>query len=188
MNIKYLKQKARKVLDPLERYGRQCHAASIALVQAGIGDRVARGTCPGVGGQHSWVVIGDPYRPTLIIDPTLWSYDSSVKGIWVGVDHGHRPFGAGQIWDWGKPCAGNGPIVPLTPKVPFSQEAKLFLEMLGPLDERGWSALTKAPVGGWPASEIIAAIDDTEQLSVFVPIDILGMVTDRNPGGLYLKN
>lgn len=38
----------------------------------------------------------------------------------------------------------------------------------------------------WPAAEIIAAIDDTKALSALVPIDILGMLTDRNPSGLYL--
>jgi hypothetical protein len=40
---------------------------------------------------------------------------------------------------------------------------------------------------GWPSSEIIAAMDDTDELRALVPIDILGMVTDRNPGGLYLS-
>lgn len=59
--------------------------------------------------------------------------------------------------------------------------------MLGPLDRRAWHLLaSQAPVLGWPAAEIIAAMDDTEELSAFVPIDRLGMLTDRNPGGLYL--
>ena len=42
-----------------------------------------------------------------------------------------------------------------------------------------------APVEDWPAGEIFAAMDDTEGLKALVPIDKLGMLTDRNPGGLY---
>jgi hypothetical protein len=29
-------------------------------------------------------------------------------------------------------------------------------------------------------------MDDDERLSALVPIDILGMLTDRNPGNVYL--
>jgi len=56
---------------PMDRWARQCHAASVALVKSGeFGEcRVARGTCNGVGGQHSWVVLSmDVYdkRATII--------------------------------------------------------------------------------------------------------------------------
>jgi hypothetical protein len=38
---------------------------------------------------------------------------------------------------------------------------------------------------GFPAGEFLAAMDDTPATSALVPIDRLGMLTDRNPGGLY---
>jgi hypothetical protein len=38
---------------------------------------------------------------------------------------------------------------------------------------------------GWPAAEIIGPMRDTRELRTTVPIDIAGMITDRNPGGLY---
>jgi hypothetical protein len=31
-------------------------------------------------------------------------------------------------------------------------------------------------------------MDDTPDLEALVPIDLLGMLTDRNPGGLYLPS
>lgn len=58
--------------------------------------------------------------------------------------------------------------------------------MVGPLDRPGWMRLASCPVGGWPAAEVLAAMDDTPALQTLVPIDRLGMLTDRNPGGLYL--
>ncbi len=57
--------------------------------------------------------------------------------------------------------------------------------MLGPLDRRGWATLAHAPVEGWPAGEILGAMCDSGMEAV-VPIDIIGMLTDRNPSGLYL--
>jgi hypothetical protein len=180
-------------IAPLARWAYQCHAASLALVNSGVlpGSRVARGSCKGVMGQHSWVVVGhDVYaRDAVIVDPTLWSYDPSVAGIWTGSarDGRHVPHGGtGTIWTWGKPEAQGGPIVELTPKTPLSRSALMILDMIGPLDYHGWCVLADAPVHGWPAAEIVAAIDDTEALASCVPIDILGMLTDRNPGGLYL--
>jgi hypothetical protein len=160
-------------------------------VRNGIGDRVARGFCDGVGGQHSWVVIGgDCYNPKAIVDPTLWSYRDDVRGIYVGSTstYRHRPHGAGSIWDYGKPVRGSGKIIQLTPSRPLSRFALSFLELVEPLDHAGWSHLAHAPVEGWPAGEILAAIDDTEELAALVPIDRLGMLTDRNPGNLYLES
>jgi hypothetical protein len=52
-------------------------------------------------------------------------------------------------------------------------------------DRQGWSVLAHAPVGGWPAGEIIDAMCESG-LDAVIPIDIVGMVTDRNPQGLYL--
>jgi hypothetical protein len=77
--------------------------------------------------------------------------------------------------------------VDLTPREPFSREAKNFLDLLGPLDEKGFRVLAHAPVEGWPAAEILDAIENTEGLKCYVPIDIIGMLTNRNPGGLYLR-
>ena len=183
---------ATKVLAPLDDWSGQCHAASLKLVKHGaLGEcRVARGACRGVTSQHSWVVLGnDCYdRKAAIIDPTLWSYDDTVEGVWVGTyrNNRHHPHGEGSIWRWGRPEDPTGPVVTLTPRQPLSKDAQDFLELLGPLDVHGWAMLAHAPVGMWPASEILDAIYNTDGLSVFVPIDIVGMLTDRNPGGLYL--
>lgn len=170
----------------------QCHAASLRIVKTlTVRCRVARGTCAGVLGQHSWVVVGDDCYDTtaLIIDPTLWSYRADVSGIYVGyaTTFGHTPHQSGLIWKYGRPADPLGPVVELA--VPVSSEAHRFLSIAAPkgLDRRGWSVLASSPVGGWPAAEILAAMDDTPALTSLVPIDALGMVTDRNPGGLYLK-
>lgn len=183
-----------EVIPTLTDYAHQCHVASLQLVHSGKfdGARVARGMCTGVGGQHSWVVLGDDCYAddAQIIDPTLWSYTGERPAyVWVGSarDGLHTPHGAGSIWQWGKPeNAVPGQAVELTPTEPLSSEAQAFLELLGPLDRRGWMVLlSHAPVGGWPAGEIMAAASDTEALAALVPIDRLGMLTDRNPDGLY---
>lgn len=109
----------------LEDFAHQCHIASLRLVQSEdfqqrIGRcRVARGSCKGVPGQHSWVVIGwDCYDDeAMIVDPTLWSYDKDIQGVWVGSykDGLHRPHGKGSIFDWGRPKPAEGSPVTLTP-------------------------------------------------------------------------
>lgn len=183
-----------EVLEPLAEWSHQCHAASVRIVKAGIFEqaRVARGVCPGLGSQHSWVVLGDDCyaRDVVLVDPTLWSYDPTVEGIWIGdpADRGHTPHGAASIWAWGKPPAATDEPVELTePEGGWSDDAKLFLELLGPLDVKGWRTLCQAPVEKWPAGEVFGAICDTfDWGEAVIPIDILGMVTDRNPGGLYL--
>jgi hypothetical protein len=179
--------------EPFAATAHRCHAVSLAIVKSGIlpdGARVARGTCRGVPSQHSWIVVGDPYALGVpIIDPTLWSCDPTVKGVWHGratnrgrhISHG----GAGSIWSYGKPVHSGGETVPLTPAAPLSSSARAFLDLLGPLDRRGWMMLADAPVLGWPAAEIIGAMVDTKGLCALVPIDRVGMLTDRNPGGLY---
>jgi len=181
-----------EVLTPLSDYAKNCHAASLALVRAGIGTRVARGFCRGVSSQHSWVSTSiNCYDATsLIIDPTLWSHQGADTEpyIWIGTlksEPTHRPHGSGSIWTYGRPQDPTGPIIKLKPNLILSTEAKQFLKLLGPLDREGWQVLSGSPVGGWPAREIFAAMDDTPELSAMVPIDIIGMVTDRNPGNLY---
>jgi len=189
--VKIDQQEVEEVLGDLSHWALQCHGASLHIVKSGvvIPARVARGTCEGVGSQHSWVVLGnDCYDDSAkIIDPTLWSYDDSIEGVWYGSykDGKHRPHGKGSIWNWGRPPSPVEDPMELTPQQPLSDEAQLFLELLGPLDERGWITLAHAPVEHWPAKEIITAICDSG-LDGYVPIDIKGMITDRNPSGLYL--
>lgn len=183
---------AEEVLRPLKGWAHQCHSASIQLVRSGVlaPCRVARGSGTGVGAQHSWVVLGDNCydEDATIVDPTLWSYDPAVDGIWVGTykDGLHTPFGRGSIWQWGRPeNAAPGEEIELTPRKPWSSAAQTFIDMLGPLDRRGWAMLAHAPVEQWPAAEIIDAMCESGFEAV-VPIDIVGMNTDRNPSGLYL--
>lgn len=182
-----------RVIDlPVDEWTHRCHQVSLAFVRTGVFGpqaRVARGSCPGVRGQHSWVSVSENcyerYSP--IVDPTLWSYRDDVPKIVVAtlLRYGHTPHGSGRIFEWGQPVRGAGKVVELRPKEPLSDLAQTFLEMLGPLDYMGWARLTSAPVEDWPAGEIFAAMDDTPELRALVPIDKLGMLTDRNPEGLY---
>jgi hypothetical protein len=183
----------RAVLDPLDRWAHQCHAASIAVVKAEVfpAARVGRGSSPATMSQHSWIIVStNAYdERASIIDPTLWSYDDSIDGIWVGSygDGLHRPHGGfDSIWAWGRPEHGGGETITLNPDVVLSDQAEVFVELLGPLDRTGWGTLTKAPPHGWPAGEILTAMHRTPAVSALIPIDLLGMVTDVNPGGLYL--
>lgn len=187
---------------PPERWGGRCHEISLAIVRRYFPPgkaRVARGWCQGVPGQHSWVVTGyrtnergwppDCYDPSCpIIDATLWSYLGEEPQVWEGtLDEGrHVPHGAGSIWEWGRPALPTGEPVTITPPAPWSQEAVDFLNLLGPLDDAGWRMLCHAPVQGWPAGEIFRAL----YLGGYehaLPIDIVGMATDLNPSGLYLR-
>ncbi|QGJ92750.1 hypothetical protein QDA04_gp80 [Microbacterium phage Megan] len=183
--------------DPLS-WAFNCHGASLAIVQSGIypGARVARGLCKGVPGQHSWVVAdyGDEGvydEQAHVIDPTLWCYDLTVTNVWqgsyMGVGWRHRPHGWGHFFTGDRPAHGGGETLTLTPREPLSALAREFLRMLGPLDARGWMMVGNLPVGGWPAAEVIAAMDDTPSITALVPIDRLGMLTDRNPSGLYMR-
>lgn len=182
---------AQAIGRPFDTWAHQCHAISLAIIKAGLlPGRIARGSCPGVGGQHSWIVVGDDCyaEDAVIVDPTLWSYDPTVTGIWTGTpaDRGHRPHGTGNIWAAGRPADPTGVVVPLA--VELSPRAQEFMDLAAPqgLDRRGWSMLVNhLPVEGWPAGEVYAAMDDTPALSALVPIDLLGMLTDRNPSGLY---
>lgn len=187
----------------LDRMAHNCHAVSHGIVQhaddLGLGVcRVARGSCRGVDSQHSWVVVGtNPYDPEAwIVDATLWSYkpDQWRHRVYVGRGYyeyeDYEPHGwAGglNIFAWGRPMEAAGDAVDLTPSFDLSPMARSFLDLLGPLDRTGWGQLVStAPVSGWPSGEVTAAVDDTAALSSLVPIDRLGMLTDRNPDGLYL--
>jgi hypothetical protein len=189
------------LIGPLDRYAQQCHAASIALVKSGglgVSARVARGAATDVGGQHSWVVLGEPGDGTLpdpydpdhqVLDVTAWSYDPRCPRVHQGAASGPRrrytPKGAGSIFAWGKPSSSGGEVIPLEVADPA---ARLFLSMLGPLDLHGWLELANAPVGGWPARAVVEAMAAHPTLAVLLPVDVVGMLTETNPGGLYLSD
>lgn len=171
----------------LKRWARQCHAASIHLVQQGIGTRVARGWATKVLSQHSWVVVGDDcYNPELIIDPTYWSYaHPTLPEVYFSTmeDGIHKPHGWGTVYDVPKPEKATGKPIKLSG---LSKIAKAWLAHVEPLDRTGWAQLANGPMQGWPSKEIIAAMAKRPELKVLIPIDILGMLTNLNPGKLYL--
>lgn len=178
---------------PFARWAHHCHAISLAIVKARIFPvaRVARGVTVGVGSQHSWIVLGtDCYDPDAdVYDPTLWSYVPEIDGIWTGTarERPHLPHGSGLVYNAPMPRPGRGLTIELTPpEGGWSSEARAFLSVLGPLDIRGWLQVANLPVQGWPAAEILGALDDDRRTTALVPIDVLGMLTDRNPQGLYL--
>ena len=166
----------------------RCHEASLKLVRSGIlprSARVARGFHPAFS-QHSWVVIGDPYSfKSMIVDPTIWHYEGKAPQVYVKTmkNSPHRPHGLGQF-DRTPPEPESDAIRLMTD---LSPEATRFLKTIAPkgLDRYGWHMIATAPVLGWPSAEILAAIAKDERLSVLVPIDVLGMRTDLNPGRLY---
>lgn len=175
---------------PFAEWAHQCHAISLAILKTGLvgKGRIARGWCNGVRGQHSWIVLGeDCYDPkATIIDPTLWSYDPGVIGIWQG-NYGfgrHKPHGMGSIWEAGKPQhTGRDTII--LDREGLSDAACLFLDMVEPLDFGGWAELCNNAIEDWPAKEIITRIAERDETKHIPKIDIVGMVTDLNPSGLY---
>jgi hypothetical protein len=195
---------------PVSKWVGRCHEVSLALLKTGeFGKgRVARGMANGVVSQHSWIVLDeDVYSErAVIVDATnpvfhdlydMGRRDAASTGTGTPIlvtatatGKSHTPHGMGDIWKAGRPDYPTGEIVQLTPTFELSADAKLFLsdDTLGPLDRRGWAQLANGPMQGWPASEIIAAMDDTDRLRALVPIDILGMLTLRNPQGLYLAD
>lgn len=178
---------------PVVRVAHNCHAVSVALVKSGLAGpdaRVARGWAKNVPGQHSWVIVGDPYdKDAHIIDATLWSYDDDVPDVWQGTmrDGIHRPHGAGHFMTGEPPQHHGGDTIHLS--APLSPKAAGFLRTIGaPFDARGWMAVAKLPVEGWPAAEIIAAMHDTPGLAALIPIDILGHLTNRDSMYYYTKD
>jgi hypothetical protein len=191
---------------PYEDWAGNCHGISYKVLASGAfgPGRIARGRAAGVMSQHSWIVLGNDVYDSraVIVDPTIrpWlaragaggGIEDGARKVLTGIlvdeaaNLSHRPHGSGQIWNAARPACGNGGIVELTLRKPLSEEAQEFLEMLGPMDIQGWMMLANGPMGGWPAGEIIAAMDDTKELRALIPVDILGHVTDRNPGKLYL--
>lgn len=189
-----------KVIGSLDNWSGQCHAASLAAVKSGLlpsNARVARGFKESLLPQHSWVALGDPYSPDCsILDITAWSWDVRVGGelvpqmyVTTTSEGGYHPNGEGDIWKWGVPLCGDGPDIALDVKL--SAGAQQFLSLVAHengrngLDLTGWQSLFHAPVGGWPAGEILGAAHGHAQLGAWIPIDPVGMLTDINPNGLY---
>jgi hypothetical protein len=182
---------------PYPQWGRRCHEISLKLLRTGrFGrGRVARGWCPGVDSQHSWIVLGDDvYDPNaIIVDPTVHAYVPEAFGIYVQYigESPHRPHGYGyrtgisDVLDAEARDPDAYENVDLTPASPLSPVTLGFLDALLPLSRAGWAVLAEGPMCGWASGEIIAAMADTDELRALVPIDILGMVTDRNPSQLY---
>lgn len=172
------------------RWRGHCHEVSLAIVRARVFPvaRVARGAGQGIGSQHSWIVLGDDVydEDAIICDPTMF------PEVWYGTlkDGLHTPFGTGRIWDFGRPMTadedGEEPYRP-PGYDELSGHARRFLELLGgELSKKGWAELVHYPMQGWPSDEIVSMVCADPQLAWAVPIDIEGMVTDRNPSGLYL--
>ena len=84
-----LRKQAKTVLDPLDHWATQCHAASVELVKSDGYEqaRVARGGCTGVVRP---ALLGRARKRLLrpiavIVDPTLWSYEDERRpGVWAG--------------------------------------------------------------------------------------------------------
>lgn len=178
-------------IGSLDGWAKNCHGASLALVRSGLlpeGSRVARGVAKGVGGQHSWALVTPEmvYDPlTWVVDLTLWSYVPAAPRLYIAKARAwpHRPFGQGRLNYLGPPP--EGPVIPLD--VPITNGAKMFLQMYAPtgLDLKGWMILLGGPMQGWPSKEIIGAAYRTQELKKVVRIDLVGMLTDENPGSLY---
>jgi hypothetical protein len=180
-----------EAIGPLERWASNCHGASLALVRSGLlpeGSRVARGWAKGVRDQHSWVLVTPQmvYDPlNWVVDVTLWGYVPEANRLYIAhAGHWpHRPHGQGQLEH-----LGPDPVGPRTSLgVPVSRAVELFLHMYAPagLDRRGWMTLLNGPMQGWPSAEIVAAAYRTKELKTFIPMDIVGLLTDENPRELY---
>lgn len=190
-----LRETARSALGgSLERWACQCHAASLALVKAPLmpEGRVVRGWCDHVFGQHSWMVVGmNCYDPdALIIDPTLWSYDDVVEDIWVGRMGDrpeHMPHHNWTFWDH-KPKRGPGEDIPLERYDSLGRAARMYMDLILPLDYKGWcNFATHVGALGWPVGQVVEAMYAQKNLRGALPIDLIGMTTEINPHGLYLR-
>lgn len=188
----YTQEQILRLLSPPEFWKTQCHAASLKVVRSGLlpnGARVARGFAPGVRGQHSWVVIGNPYAPhSTIVDPTIWGYLGAAQAhvvVSTLAASGYHPKGGGMLTALHAAPVRTGARVDLPGNL--SPRATKFLRKVAPegLDWGGWAWLANSPLGGWPSKEIITAMAHIPDLRPLIPIDVIGMLTNLNPGNLY---
>jgi hypothetical protein len=182
-----------EAIGPLDNFAHLCHGASLALVRSGLlpeGSRVARGSARGVGAQHSWVLVAPqngPYdRSNWVVDVTLWSYVPEAPRLYVGKASKwpHIPYGSGSIWRGPhRPPGPEGDVI----EVDVPPAGRMFLDVAAPggLDEKGWHILLNGPMEGWPSAEVVLAAYHTPALRNLIPIDLVGMLTDLNPNGLY---
>ena len=188
----------RAISEPAKDWARSCHRISYAIVASDLFApgtcRVARGTCRGVPGQHSWIVFGDPYDlDAPILDPTLWSYVPAAPTLWTGDGHSmfrHRPAGFGRFHAGPQPYSAHK--VEIIPNA-LTKAATGFLADVrpiacGPLDRAFWAfLLSHSNVGDTPAADIIRAAWGHPDLRPLVPADRAGMLTGLPPAAhLYL--
>ena len=174
---------AKAIKVPYTEWHNRCHEISLKIIRAnlvGMTARIARGTAAEIG-VHSWISMGNPYAEGIsYVDPTRWSWVTpdnphiEVTSLEAGT---HIPQGHGNIWDYGRPPYPTGETVNLN-WAELSSEAKSFLDIVGPLDLNGWRVLLNSPVGGWPSKEIITAADKDPRLSAYIPVDVIGMLTN----------
>jgi hypothetical protein len=92
-----------------------------------------------------------------------------------------------MFWDH-RPTRGEGPDIPLDAYDRLGRAAQMYMDLVLPLDYKGWcNFATHLGVLGWPAQQVVEAMYAQSNLRWALPIDLIGMVTDINPGGLYLK-
>lgn len=192
--LKLTEKEVEEAVGPFEKWASNCHGASLALVRSGLlpaGSRVARGWAKGVGGQHSWAMVGSEDMTTVydgavqVVDITLWGYVPEAPRLyqakarsWPHVPHGH-----GELRTLGPKRVGDR----IDLDVELSLSAKAFLKMWAPrgLDYKGWMTLFNGPMQAWPSKEIVAAAYQTKAVAATIPLDIVGMLTDVNPAKLY---
>lgn len=194
---------------PSESWGGRCHEVSLMAVGSGVlGEpgptcRVVRGSAPGygIGGQHSWIALGDPYDPkTVYVDVTAQAWDNDVEGLLVSyaadnwlahvsdARRWHLPFGydSRNVMKVGRPAPPGPGEKGYLLEGELSDDATSFLDLLGPLTSHGWSAMFGWAKGGWSYREILtAAVEQVPRVNALTSIDLIGHGTDLNPQGLY---
>lgn len=185
----------RAIDTPRELWQNRCHEISLALLKSNLFDgveaRMARGAGMHIGSQHSWIVTGrDVYDDkAIVVDPT-WSSTVMSKPLVMFVPNltAHRPHGYGEFEKY--PPHGDGEeIGPPDPSQRLSDWIKVARLANGePLDLKFWVGMVHGPMLGWPSAEVVDWLCSVSTMVAFVPIDLQGMLTDRNPNGLYLRD
>jgi len=169
-----------EAIGPIDKWAKQCHAASLALARSGLlgaDVRVARGWAFEVSvHQHSWIIDGEPYSAlTEVLDITAWSYNRLRRQVWYSPNliH-HTPHGHGRLRPTTVPLVGEH--VELEG---LSPQAETFLRKRFPggYGQGNLMKLVSGPVLGWPAKSIFDAME-RQDMSVLIPVDVLAMVLE----------
>jgi len=185
----------RAVGTPRELWKNRCHEISLALLKSdafvGIDARMARGFSIQITSQHSWIVLGKDVfdRTALVVDPTWSSTVMNAPMISYARNfRSHRPHGWGMLTEY--PESGGGPEVEIKGMTSETAEWVEFVRMTvdGPLDVRFWCRLFSGPLQGWPSRELVGLAAEMPELRFGIPVDVVGMLTDLNPNGLYLRD